>query len=132
SSWSFSRSKSESVFSISDFSCLIRPLIASPSPAPFDDRRRVLVDDHLARAAQLRQGDVLEHALAAIAEARSLHRDSLEGAAQLVDHDRRERLALDILSHDQQVRRQVTLVELHALGELELEAERLALLDVHD
>ena len=30
------------------------------------------------------------------------------------------------------VRRQVALVELHALGELELEAERLALLDVHD
>ena len=51
---------------------------------------------------ELRQGDVLEHALAPIAEARSLHRDSLEGATQLVDHDRRERLALDILSHDQQ------------------------------
>src|SRR5207244_4187807 len=30
------------------------------------------------------------------------------------------------------VRRQVALVELHALGELELEAEGLALLDVHD
>src|SRR5664279_104035 len=33
-SWSFSRSKSESVFSISPFSCLMRPLIASLSPAP--------------------------------------------------------------------------------------------------
>src|SRR5438093_1551341 len=33
-SWSFSRSKSESVSSISDFSCLIRPLMASASPAP--------------------------------------------------------------------------------------------------
>src|SRR5581483_1544923 len=33
-SWSFSRSKSESVVSISDFSCLMRPLIASASPAP--------------------------------------------------------------------------------------------------
>jgi hypothetical protein len=33
-SWSFSRSKSESVFSISLFSCLIRALIASESPAP--------------------------------------------------------------------------------------------------
>ena len=99
----------------------------------------------------------------------------MERAAQLVDDDRRERLALDVLGHDQQrpagldhllehrqqvldgadllvrdqdvrvvedglhplgvgdhVRRQVALVELHALGELELEAEGLALLDVHD
>ncbi len=33
-SWSFSRSKSESVFSISDLSWLIRALMASASPAP--------------------------------------------------------------------------------------------------
>jgi hypothetical protein len=33
-SWSFSRSKSESVVSISDLSCLIRALIPSVSPAP--------------------------------------------------------------------------------------------------
>src|SRR5262249_33751931 len=160
-----------------------------------DDRGRVLVDDDLAGAAQLRQlrvlelethllgdhlaatedRDVLQHALAAIAEARRLDGDGLERAAQLVDDDRRERLALDVLRHDQQrlagldhlleqrqqvldaaellvgdqdvrvvedrlhalgvgdhVRRQVALVELHALGELEVEAERLALLDVHD
>src|SRR5581483_281282 len=101
--------------------------------------------------------------------------DGLERAAELVDDDRRERLALDVLRHDQQratrlddlledrqqilhgadllvgdedvrllehrlhplgvgdhVGRQVALVELHALRELELEAERLALLDVHD
>ena len=120
-------------------------------------------------------GDVLEHPLAAIAEARSLHGNRRERAAELVDDDRGERLALDVLGDDQQrlagldhllehrqhvldradllvgdedvgilehrlhplgvgdhVRRQVALVELHALGELELEAERLALLDVHD
>ena len=120
-------------------------------------------------------GDVLEHALAAIAEARRLDRDGRKGAAELVDDDRRERLALDVLGHDQQrlarlddllehgqdvldcadllvrdqdvrlvehglhalgvrdhVRRQVALVELHALGELELEPERLPLLDVDD
>ena len=119
--------------------------------------------------------DVLEHPLAAIAEARRLDGDGLERAAELVDDDRRERLALDVLRHDQQrptrlddllehrqeildgadllvgdedvrilehrlhalgvgdhVRREVALVELHALGELELEAESLALLDVHD
>src|SRR6185436_7726468 len=160
-----------------------------------DDRRRVLVDHDLAGAAELRHrgvlelqahllgdhlatgqdGDVLEHPLAAVAEARRLHGDGGERAAQLVDDDRGERLALDVLGHDQQraaalddrlehgedvldradllvgdqderlvehrlhplgvrdhVGRQVALVELHALGELELEAERLALLDVHD
>src|SRR4051794_38341450 len=160
-----------------------------------DDRRRVLVDDDAAGLAELRHlrvleleahllgdhlgaredRDVLEHPLAAIAEARRLDGDGLEGAAQLVDDDRRERLALDVLRHDQQratllddlleygqeildgadllvgdedvrllehrlhplgvrdhVRREVALVELHALGELELEAKGLALLDVHD
>src|SRR3954452_17289479 len=160
-----------------------------------DERRRVLVDDDTACAAELRDlrvleleahllgdhlgaredRDVLEHPLAAIAEARRLHGDGLEGAAQLVDDDRRERLALDVLRNDEQratllddllenrqkvldrtdllvgdedvgiledrlhalgvrdhVRRQVALVELHALRELELEAESLALLDVHD
>ena len=160
-----------------------------------DDRGRVLVDDDLAGVTELRElrvleleahllgdhlaaredRDVLEHALAAVAEARRLDGDGLERAAQLVDDDRRERLALDVLGHDQQraaglddllehrqevldgpdllvrdqdvrvvehglhalgvgdhVGRQVALVELHALGELELEAEGLALLDVHD
>src|SRR5579859_6287892 len=160
-----------------------------------DDRGRVLVDNDLAGAAELRElrvleleahllgdhlaaaqdCDVLEHALAAVPEARRLDGDGGEGAAELVDDDRRERLALDVLGHDQQraaglddllehgqeilhgtdllvrdedvrvvehglhalgvgdhVRREVALVELHALGELELEAEGLALLDVHD
>src|SRR6185312_12430873 len=126
-----------------------------------------LLGDHLAAR---EDRDVLEHALAAIAEARRLHGDGLERAAQLVDDDRRERLALDVLGDDQQratrldnlleqrqqvldaaellvrdqdvrvvedglhplavgdhVRREVALVELHALGELELEAERLTL-----
>ena len=160
-----------------------------------DDRGRVLVDDDLAGTTELvelrvleleahllgdhlaagQDRDVLEHPLAAVAEARRLDGDGLERAAELVDDDRRERLALDVLGNDQQraaglddlleqrqevldpaellvgdqdvrvvehglhplgvvdhVRRQVALVELHALGELELEAERLALLDVHD
>src|SRR6185436_19175638 len=91
--------------------------------------------------------DVLEHALAAVAEARRLDRDAGERAAQLVDDERRERLALDVLG-DEDVRilegrlhavlvgdhvgRDVALVELHALGEHEVHAEGLALLDVHD
>ena len=131
-----------------------------------------LLGDHLAAG---EDRDVLEHPLAAITEARRLDRNGREHAAELVDDDGRERLALDVLGDDQQrlaglddllehrqevldradllvrdqdvrvvehglhalgvrdhVRRQVALVELHPLGELELEAERLALLDVDD
>src|SRR4029078_12056722 len=47
-------------------------------------------------------GDVLQHSLAAVTEARRLDGDGLEGAAQLVDDDGGERLALDILGHDEQ------------------------------
>ena len=87
-----------------------------------DDRGRVLGDDDAARAAELRElrvleleahllgddlaagedGDVLEHPLAAVAEARRLDGDAGERAAQLVDDERRERLALDVLGDDQQ------------------------------
>ena len=49
-------------------------------------------------------GDVLEHRLAAIAEARRLDRGDLEGAAQAVDHQRGQRLAVDVLGDDQQRR----------------------------
>ena len=47
-------------------------------------------------------GDVLEHGLAAIAEARSLDGSNLEAAAQLVDDERGERLAFDVLGDDEQ------------------------------
>ena len=160
-----------------------------------DDRRRVLGDDDATRLAELGElgvlqfeahllgdhlaagedADVLEHPLAAVAEARRFHRDAGEGAAQLVDHQGREALALDVLGDDQQrlaalhdllehrqdvadgadflvgdedvgvlqhrlhavlvgdhVRGDVALVELHPLGELQLHAEGLALLDVDD
>src|SRR3954464_3104414 len=160
-----------------------------------DDRRVVLGDHDATGATELRDlrvleleahllgddlaagedRDVLEHALAAIAEARSLDGDTGEGAAELVDDERGQGLALDVLGDDQQrtaglddllqdgqkvtdgadllvgdedvgvledalhavlirrhVRGDVALVELHALGELEVHAERLTLLDVHD
>ncbi len=45
---------------------------------------------------------VLEHRLAALAEARRLHGADLQGAAQTVDDERREALALDVLGDDQQ------------------------------
>ena len=45
-------------------------------------------------------GDVLEHGLAAIAEARSLDGSDVQRATQLVDHQGRERLAVHVLSDD--------------------------------
>ena len=50
----------------------------------------------------VRIGDVLEHLLAAIAEARRLDGADLERAAQLVDDQRRERLAVDVLGDDEE------------------------------
>src|SRR5205814_3178378 len=87
-----------------------------------DDRRVVLVDrdalglaEHVQRDgleldaeifadhfAASEDRNVLEHGLAAIAEARGLDRRDLEAAAQLVDDQGRQRLALDILRDDQQ------------------------------
>ena len=47
-------------------------------------------------------GDVFEHRLPAIAVAGRLDRGDLQRAAQLVDDERRQRLALDVLRDDQQ------------------------------
>src|SRR5215469_2327069 len=86
-----------------------------------DDRGVLLVDHHLLGAAEHVQrhvleldaeifadrgaagqdGDILQHRLAAITEARRLDRRDLEAAAQLVDHERGERFALDVLGDDQ-------------------------------
>src|SRR5690606_7709708 len=87
-----------------------------------DDGGLVLGDDDLARLAELLEtgglqleadllgddlaaredGDVAEHGLAAVAEARGLDGDGLEGAADLVDDQGRQGLALDVLGDDQQ------------------------------
>jgi hypothetical protein len=86
------------------------------------DRRVFLVDDDRLRLAEVVQRealeldaeilgdaaaagddrDVLEHGLAAIAEARRLDGAGLEHAAQLVDDERGERLGLDVLGDDEQ------------------------------
>ena len=47
-------------------------------------------------------GDVFEHRLPAIAVARRLDRGDLKRAAQLVDDERRQRFAFDVLRDDQQ------------------------------
>ena len=46
--------------------------------------------------------DVLEHGLAAIAEARSLDGSHLEATAQLVDDEGGKRLAFDVFSDDEE------------------------------
>src|SRR5262249_18976315 len=87
-----------------------------------DDRGVLLVDHHLLGAAKhvdgdvleldaevftdrlptRQDGDVLQHGLAAIAEAWRLDCCDLEAAAQLVDDQRGKRLTLDVLGHDEQ------------------------------
>ena len=87
-----------------------------------DDDRVVLVDDDTLRRAQVagdrvleleadflgnhlaagQDRNVLEHGLAAIAEARRLDRGNLERTAELVHDERRERLTFHVLGHDQE------------------------------
>src|SRR5690606_17674034 len=47
-------------------------------------------------------GDVLQHGLATITEARSLDGGDLDDTAHVVDHQGRQGFAFDVLSHDQQ------------------------------
>ena len=54
------------------------------------------------RLAAGQDGDILQHCLAAIAEAGRLDGRDLEAAAQLVDHEGRQRLALHVLGNDEQ------------------------------
>ncbi len=49
-----------------------------------------------------KDGNVTQDGLAAIAKAGSLHGRHIQSAAQLVDHERRQSLALNILSNDQE------------------------------
>ena len=102
-------------------SAAMRPLMASFLPAPsmivvlslsiltFLARPRSLELDVLELDAQVledrlaagQDGDVLEHGLAAVAVAGGLDGAALERAAQLVDDQRRQGLALDFLGDDQ-------------------------------
>src|SRR4029079_18345117 len=88
-----------------------------------DDRGLVLRDDDLARTAEQVEGgvleletdllgddlatredrDVLQLSLAAVAEAGSLDGGRLEDAADLVEHESRKRLALDVLGDDDEL-----------------------------
>ena len=95
-----------------------------PLAGALDQRGVVLVDHHLLAAPEVlechvlelepellgddlaarQDGHVLEHRLAAIAEAGRLHRRDLERAADLVHDEGRERLTLDLLrDHEQRL-----------------------------
>ena len=84
------------VLSLSMVTRLAVPSIAERDVLELDAE---ILADHLAAG---EDRNVLEHRLAAIAEARRLDRRDLEAAAQLVDDQGRERLALDVLGDDQQ------------------------------
>ena len=88
-----------------------------------DDGRLVLVSRYPAGAAEVFHGDrlqlaahlfgdddaagqngnVLKHRLAPVAEAGGFDRKHIEGAAQFVDHQRGQRLTIDVLGKDQKV-----------------------------
>ena len=54
------------------------------------------------RLATRERRDVLQHRLAAVAEARRLDGADLERATELVDDERRERLTIDVLGDDEE------------------------------
>ena len=120
-SWSFSRSQSESVSSISRLIWEIRPFTSSAEPAPSTivvsslvtttrrarpSRSSVVFSSLRPTSSEMswrtgEDGEVTEHGLAPLAEAGRLHGDGLEQPADLVDHEGGERLALDVLGDDQ-------------------------------
>ncbi len=80
--------------------------------------------DHLAAG---QDSDVLQHGLAAVAEARSLHGRNLQAAAQLVDHERSQSLAFDVLGNDEQ--RTAGLHDCLKHGQQRLQVRQLLLVD---
>ena len=65
----------------------------------FLERQADFLGDHSAAG---EDGDVFEHGLAAVAEARCLDGDGLEDAADVVDHQGGQRLTFDVFGDDQQ------------------------------
>src|SRR6267142_84203 len=123
-SWSFSLSKSLVVSSICALICLTRAMICSCLPWPstnvvsslFAVTRRARPRSWIVVASSLRPAssvmtwppvivDVLEHGLAAVAEARGLDPEDVQRAAQLIHDERRERLAVDVLGNDHEILR---------------------------
>ena len=101
----------------------MRPLISLVAALAFDDRGVVLVGHDLGGLAQIVQrhglelaaqffgddgaagqdGDVLQHGLAAITKTGGLDGQNVEHAAQLVQHQRRQRFAVHVFRNDDEV-----------------------------
>ena len=84
------------VLSLSMVIFLARPKIVQPDVFQLDAE---IFGDHLAAG---QDGDIFQHGLAAIAESGRLHRSDGQRAAQLVDHQGRQRFAFDVFGNDQQ------------------------------
>ena len=84
------------VLSLSTVIFLARPRCSSVEVLELD--AEVFADQRAAG----QHGDVAQHGLAAIAEAGGLHGTHIEHAAELVDDQRRQRLAFDVFGDDQQ------------------------------
>ena len=90
-------------------------------PTPLDDRRVIIVDGYLSGRAQIRRRhaiqfdtqilkdrlaagedrDIFQHGLAPIPITRRLDRSHIDHAPQLINHQRSQGLAFDVLSDDQ-------------------------------
>ncbi|MEI2616174.1 MAG: hypothetical protein V9F06_00875 [Thermomicrobiales bacterium] len=121
-SWSFSRSKSDGGRLDLSLDLLDAALDLRLVAVALDDRGVVLGGDDAAGATEIldrgaielaadlfgddgaagQDGDVAQHLLAAIAEAGGLDGQDVDRAAQLVDDQRRQRLAVDVLGDDQE------------------------------
>ncbi len=84
------------VFSLSIMIFLARPRSVSLTESSWMPRSLKMA------CAAGQRGDVAQHRLAAIAVAGRLHRTDIQNAAELVDDQRRQRFAFDVLGDDQQ------------------------------
>ena len=84
------------VFSASILTFLARPRSRELDVLELDAQ---VLEDRLAAG---QDGDVFEHGLAAVAVAGRLDRAHLQDALELVEHQRRQRLAFDVLGDDEQ------------------------------
>ena len=107
-------------------SFVIVTFLARPSMA------RVTFSSLMPRSSEIicaagQDGDILQHGLAAVAEARSLHGRNLQAAAQLVDHERGQSLAFDVLGDDE--KRTAGLHDCLKHGQQRLQVRQLLLVD---
>ena len=94
-----SASPAPSMIVVSSLVTTTRRAVPSTSRPTWSSLRPTSSRDDLAAG---EDGDVLQHGLAAVAEAGRLDGDGVERAADLVDDQGRQRLAVDVLGDDEQ------------------------------